>query len=191
MFQNTLIIFDKIKSEIKNIVLAIEITYYSLIILFFVGNVIISDDKLLPAILLVVTIAYYIFKLFYHRQEKRHEAKIKRRVKKFYNISKSIIRLIPVLATGIAFYTANTKDNSILLLISFILLLGFVITVGAQLISRYVTSRITMMKEAFVADVTKPIDNAKEAFNNAAENFNSFIKEKKEQKRLKRFAKEV
>lgn len=161
MFNHTLGVIDKTKSDIKRAVFIVQLCLYSLIVAVPLFRMITQGNHLLNLPLFLISFACLILFIIANATKDIKYKKILKLARKFRNkLNVAILTLTLIISlSGILFI-----GTSVLLIVIFILsFIGWITVLLFKLIAKFIEVRLEMFGEAIrmdLAPITSPVINA-------------------------------
>lgn len=167
MIDYTKVAVKKIFDDFKHFVYLFQVCVYILYTLYLIYAIITQSGILaVNIILLVFSLAYLIFFIVYNQRKQKNKT-LKKVITEIFKWSKRAIKLFTIGVALYGVYETSKNVNPLSVVLSALMVVGFVFDLLFDLIIRFVSKRIHFVYEAIQADVetiTKPFTAVKSFF---------------------------
>ena len=172
MIDYTKVALKKIFDEFKQFVYVFQVCVYILYTLYLIYAIATKSGILaVNIILLVFSLAYLIFFIVYNHRKQKNKT-LKKIVTEIFKWSKRAIKLFTIGVALYGVYETSKNVNPLSVVLSALMVVGFVFDLLFDLIIRFISKRIHFVYEAIQADVetiTKPFTAVKSFFKREVE----------------------
>jgi hypothetical protein len=190
MFEYTRVVFDQTIDDIKKLTRIAFFATQAIYVTYLIYAIVVQTGIIGVNIgLLIASAAYLVFSVIMEIKEiKKTDGKIKKNVKKIYKATKMVIQIPTLIVAIITLYTLENDHITFSLLLTVMMILGYVVSILLSLISKILETRINRFKIALDADmefVMKIVNRARRFVGDEAVDISSDDKDGKIKAELK------
>lgn len=156
MFESTIAVWTRTKKDIKNLIFPCQFVTHVVIMLYFIYAIFSKTGYFWANIpLFAITVFNFVFFLVTENKDKKEEHSIKsqKNIKKVLRRVKIAIKFLTLGATLYGLYITTTNVSVLSVILTALMLVGWVLSVVLELVSAFVMRRIDVLIEAAMHDV--------------------------------------
>jgi hypothetical protein len=160
MFEYSKLVFNQTVEDIKKLSTVLNFIIQSVYISYLIYATVVGTGILgVNIALLAISVAYLVFfSIMTAKEIKKTDAKVKKRVKEIYKISKYIIQIPTLITAIITLYTLENDHVTFSLLFTVLMIVGYLLSIILSVIIKIVEDRAKKFAVAIEADI-EPLMN--------------------------------